>query len=82
MQETSSSSVSSHYKENRGVGSALLHALEEQIPGETIFLHTDDACTYQFYEHRGFRKAEEKDIVLEMPKGNVPLKCLIYHKTV
>ena len=66
----------------KGIGSALLHALEEQIPGETIFLHTDDACTYQFYEHRGFRKAEEKDIVLEMPKGNVPLKCLIYHKTV
>lgn len=66
----------------KGIGSALLHALEEQIPGKTIFLHTDDACTYQFYEHRGFRKTEETDIVLEMPKGNVPLKCLIYHKTV
>ena len=66
----------------RGIGSALLHALESQISGKTIFLHTDDACTYQFYEHRGFHRVEEKDIVLEMPKGKIPLKCLIYCKTV
>ena len=66
----------------KGVGSALLHALEEKIPGKTLYLHTDDACTYQFYEHRGFQRVEERDIVLEMPKGNVPLKCLLYHKTI
>ena len=66
----------------KGVGSALLHALEEKIPGKTLYLHTDDACTYQFYEHRGFQRVEERDIVLEMPKGKVPLKCLLYHKTI
>ena len=66
----------------KGVGSALLHALEERTSGKTLYLHTDDACTYQFYEHRGFRRVEEQDIVLEMPKGNVPLKCFIYSKTV
>ena len=66
----------------KGVGSALLHALEERISGKTLYLHTDDACTYQFYEHRGFQRVEEQDIVLEMPKGNVPLKCFIYSKTV
>ena len=66
----------------KGIGTALLHALENQIPGKLLFLHTDDACTYQFYEHRGFQRVEEKDIVLEMPKGKVPLKCLIYCKTV
>ena len=66
----------------KGVGSALLHALEEKISGKTLYLHTDDACTYQFYEHRGFQRVEERDIVLEMPKGNVPLKCLLYHKTI
>lgn len=66
----------------KGIGSALLQALENQIPGKTVFLHTDDACTYQFYEHRGFQRAEEQDIVLEMPKGKVPLKCLMYSKTV
>lgn len=66
----------------KGVGSALLHALEGRISGKTLYLHTDDACTYQFYEHRGFQRVEEQDIVLEMPKGNVPLKCFIYSKTV
>ena len=66
----------------KGVGSALLHALEEKIPGKTIYLHTDDACTYQFYEHREFQRIEEQDIVLEMPKGKVPLKCFIYSKQI
>lgn len=66
----------------KGVGSALLSELEKRIPGKTIYLHTDDACTYQFYERRGFERVEEQDIVLEMPKGKVPLKCLIYSKTV
>ena len=64
----------------KGVGSALLHALEKKNPGKILYLHTDDACTYQFYEHRGFQRIEEQDIVLEMPKGNVPLKCFIYSK--
>ncbi len=61
----------------KGVGSALLNTLEEKIKGKTLYLHTDDACTYQFYEHRGFQRVEEQDIVLEMPKGNVPLKCFL-----
>ena len=66
----------------KGVGTALLNALEEREKRKTIYLHTDDACTYQFYEHRGFVRAEETDIVLEMPKGKVPLKCFIYSKTI
>ena len=70
------------YAKIKGVGSALLHALEDKIPGKTLYLHTDDACTYQFYEHRGFQRVEEQDIVLEMPKGKVPLKCFIYSKVI
>ena len=66
----------------KGIGTALLNALEEKEKGKTIFLHTDDACTYQFYEHRGFERVEETDIVLEMPKGKVPLKCLLYSKKI
>jgi len=66
----------------KGVGTALLRALEKKIPRKTLYLHTDDACTYQFYERRGFERVEEQDIVLEMPKGNVPLKCFIYSKRI
>lgn len=40
----------------KGVGTALLNALEEVEKGKTVYLHTDDACTYQFYEHRGFKR--------------------------
>ena len=66
----------------KGIGTALLHAFEEKEKGKLIYLYTDDACTYQFYEHRGFERAEETDIVLEMPKGKVPLKCFVFSKTV
>lgn len=66
----------------KGIGTALLNALEEKEKGKTFYLYTDDACTYQFYEHRGFERVEEKEIVLEMPKGKVPLKCFVYSKKI
>lgn len=66
----------------KGIGTALLQILEKMEKGKLLYLHTDDACTYQFYEHRGFERVEEKEIVLEMPKGKVPLKCFIYSKRI
>lgn len=63
-----------------GVGTALLRALEKAEAGKTFFLQTDNACTWQFYEHRGFVRAEEAAIVLEMPKGRIPLDCFLYSK--
>jgi len=65
-----------------GICTALLNALEEKEKGKTLYLHTDNACTYQFYEHRGFKRVEEKEIILKMPKGKIPLKCFIYSKTI
>lgn len=66
----------------KGIGTALLNTLEKNIKGMTIYLYTDNACTYQFYEHRGFTKEEETDIVMELPKGKVPLKCFLYSKII
>lgn len=37
-----------------GVGSLLLAELARRAPGKEVYLYTDDACTYQFYEKRGF----------------------------
>lgn len=65
----------------KGVGTALLNALENREKGKTFFLHTDNACTYQFYEHRGFTRVEDTEIVLDLPKGKVPLRCFVYSKT-
>ena len=64
----------------KGIGTALLKALGNDIQGKTVFLFTDNACTYQFYEHRGFERMEETDIVMDLPKGKVPLKCFIYSR--
>lgn len=66
----------------KGIGTILLNALEEKEKGKTLYLHTDNACTYQFYEHRGFRKMEEKEIFIKMPKGTIPLKCFLYSKKI
>lgn len=66
----------------KGIGTALLNALEEKEKGKTIFLYTDNACSYQFYEHRGFERVEEKEIIMELPKGKVPLKCFVYSKKI
>ena len=47
----------------KGVGSALLSALEAEVHGKQIYLYTDNACTYQFYERSGFEKSEEREIL-------------------
>lgn len=64
----------------RGIGTALLSALAEREGGKTVYLYTDNACNYLFYEHRGFKRVEEKEIVLDMPKREVPLTCFLYSK--
>lgn len=64
----------------RGIGSALLAELERREAGQLVFLHTDNACTYPFYEHRGFERVGEKEIVLEFGSKCVPLQCFLYAK--
>lgn len=64
----------------KGIGSMLLAELERIENGKKIFLFTDNACTYQFYEHRGFDRVGEEDIVLDIDNKKVPLTCLLYSK--
>lgn len=66
----------------KGIGTMLLNELEKHIKGKQIFLFTDNACTYQFYEHRGFERAGEKNIELDFGEKKVPMTCLLYSKTV
>lgn len=67
--------------EIRGVGTLLLQELERREAGKRIYLYTDNNCTYQFYEHRGFERASEKQINLSFTdKGGVPLSCYLYTK--
>ena len=64
----------------KGIGTALLSALESDEQGKLVYLYTDNACTYQFYEHRGFTRAGERKIELDLGKKKVPLTCLFYAK--
>lgn len=64
----------------KGIGSTLLLELEKRERGKKVYLYTDNACTYQFYEHRGFERAGEKDIILQLGKKAVKLQCFLYSK--
>ena len=66
----------------KGIGTALLAAFEREEPGKLVYLYTDSACTYQFYEHRGFERSEERDVMIDLGRRHVPLKCLLYSKTI
>ncbi len=63
----------------KGVGSKLLAAFERDFAGKRTFLFTDDGCTYQFYEHRGFTCAGERTIPGAYAEGG-SLRCMTYVK--
>lgn len=64
----------------KGTGTILLEELQRREPGKRIYLFTDNGCTYQFYEHRGFERVEEEHIVMKLNKGEVPLDCYLYSR--
>ena len=64
----------------KGIGTMLLNELTAIEKGKTIYLYTDNACTYQFYEHRGFERVGEKNVELELGNKKIPLTCLLYSK--
>lgn len=64
----------------KGVGSALLTELERRECGKEVYLYTDNACTYQFYEHRGFELMQSREVTLRIGSKEVPLRCLMYCK--
>ena len=66
----------------KGVGTALLSAFEAEEQGKLVYLYTDDGCTYQFYEHRGFAWSGERQVVLALEEKKVPLMCLFYTKKI
>lgn len=66
--------------QGKGIGTLLLEELSRREKGKLIYLYTDDNCSYQFYEHKGFERSEEKKIKMELGGKTVPLTCLLYSK--
>lgn len=72
--------VADPQRQRQGIGRLLLQELQRREPGKWVYLYTDDNCTYSFYEHTGFQKAEERKICLHLQRKSVPLRCLLYSK--
>ena len=66
----------------KGIGSKILEEFERREKGKQIFLFTDEGCSYQFYEHRGFERVGEKDIVLDLNDRKANFKCFLYSKNI
>jgi len=66
--------------QGKGIGSKLLAELERRENGKRIYLFTDNNCTWQFYEHKGFERVGEKEIKMDIAGQDVPLTCLLYAK--
>lgn len=66
--------------QGKGIGTQLLNELAKREKGKLIYLYTDDNCTYQFYEHKGFERSEEKKIGIEIHGKTTLLTCLLYSK--
>lgn len=64
----------------KGLGTKLLRELERREHGKLICLYTDDGCTWQFYEHRGFERVGEEPVTLMFGEKQVPMLCLLYSK--
>ena len=62
----------------KGIGTFLLEELQRRERGKRVYLFTDDFCTYQFYEHRGFERAGERQEELDMHGRKVPILCPLY----
>lgn len=66
----------------RGIGTLLLREFEKDKKGKTVFLYTDNGCTYHFYEHRGFKRMDERDILIETREEKRLLRCFLYEKEI
>ena len=66
----------------KGIGSKILEEFERREKGKQFFLFTDEGCSYQFYEHRGFERVGEKDILLDLNDRKFNFKCFLYSKNV
>ncbi len=66
----------------KGIGTKLLEEFEKREKGKQVYLYTDDACTYQFYDHRNFERVGEKSIELDIRGKKVPIICMLYSKKI
>lgn len=66
----------------KGVGTALLSAFERDHPGKTVYVYTDDTCSYGFYDRRGFVRASETVLPESDGKTDFSLRCFLYYKKI
>lgn len=64
----------------KGIGTQLLDEIGSREKGKLVYLYTDENCTYQFYEHKGFERSAEAEIEMDIQGKTVPLMCFLFSK--
>lgn len=64
----------------KGIGTALLNELTKRESGKKVIVYTDTSCTYQFYNHRGFKLEGSKKIMINFSSHTNSLECYLYSK--
>ena len=67
--------------QGKGIGTKLLDELTKREKGKLVYLYTDNNCSYQFYERKGFERSEEKKIEMKIHGKIASLTCLLYSRT-
>lgn len=66
--------------QGKGIGSLLLEELSQREKDKLVYLYTDSNCSYHFYDRKGFDRAKEKEITMDLGSNKVRLTCFLYSK--
>lgn len=64
-----------------GVGKELLSRLFDYLQKQNvgrIYLYTDTTCSYEFYEHKGFERLEEKQLTVTREEKPFRMNVFLY----
>lgn len=62
----------------KGIGGKLLEELIFREKGKLIYLFTNTGCTYQFYDKKGFKRTDIRNINIEIHGKKIPHDCYLY----
>lgn len=67
--------------QGRGVATFMLNELAKRRPGSQIYLYTDEACSYKFYDYSGFERVGRRVQKLDFGREPFFMNLYMYSKT-
>ncbi|APT84733.1 GNAT family N-acetyltransferase [Corynebacterium aquilae] len=66
----------------RGIGSALLSQVATVAQGKHLYLFTDEGCTFEFYNRKGFHRVGEQTMEFNYAGKPHSFRCFLYSTTI